>query len=257
LKRTITIGVAAAMLIFAGVAYAALNTYTATLSFKGSAGTATKPAPLGWSENLGARNATSGSRAAPLVDIKTTVYGSKVDTKDFPTCSFKTIDSGPKFDKACPKGSMIGSGPVEALLGGPDLTSGGTPCNTFLHVYNAGGNKEWFFFTTQSASSCGGLKTGDTQPYPGFFKAKGKNLVINVPLPSFISTAVAGHNGLYGSLITEHLTFPKLTRKVHGKTVAFMSSVGCQKGKRPWSVAYTATNGSSKETRTVSGKAKC
>jgi hypothetical protein len=257
LKRTIMIGVAAAMLIFAGVAYAALNTYTAALTFKGGAGTAKNPAAMAWSEKLGASNATSGSRAAPLIDIKTTIYGAKVDTKDFPACSFKTIDSGPSFDKACPKGSMIGSGPVDALLGGPDLTTGGTPCNTFLHVYNGGGNKEWFFFTTQSASSCGGLKTGDTQPYAGYFRAQGKNLVIDVPLPSFISTAVAGHPGLYGSLISEHLTFPKLTRKAHGKTVSFMSSVGCQKGKRPWTVAYTATNGSTKETRAVSGKAKC
>lgn len=252
------IGTAAAMLIFAGVAYAALNNYTASLAFKGKAGTAKSPAALSWTENLGASNATSGSRAAPLIDIKTTIYGAKVDTKDFPTCSFKTIDTGPSFDKACPKGSLIGSGPVNALLGGPDLTTPGTACGTFLHVYNAGGNKEWFFFTTKTASSCGGLKTGDTQPYPGFFKQHGKNLVIDVPLPSFISTAVAGHQGLYGSLISEKLAFPKLTTKKHGKTVAYMSSVGCKSGKRPWSVAYTATDSTgAKETKTVSGKAKC
>jgi hypothetical protein len=258
LKRIVMVGTAVAVLVCAAVAYAALNTYTAKLAFKPtSAGSAKAEVPIAWTENLGAANATSGDRAAPLTDIKTTIYGLVANYKDFPTCSFKTIDTGPKFDAACPKGSEIGTGPVHALLGGTDLSQSGTSCDTVLHVYNAGGGKAWYFFTTQSAADCGGLTTGATQPYPGFTKQVGKNLVSNVPLPPFVSTAVAGHANLYGSLITEVLTFPKLTTKVKGKTVAYYASIGCKAKSRPYTVAFTATNGTTSETKTVSGKAPC
>ena len=79
-----------------------------------------------------------------------------------------------------------------------------------------------------------------------------------MPLPPYISTTVAGHHGLYGSLIKEKITWKKLTTKVKGKTVGYQASVGCLHGKRPWSVAFTADQRiGAKETKTVSGSAKC
>ena len=255
------IGTALAVLLTAGVALATINTYSATLTFKPSVkGTKKAPAPIGFTENLGASNMTSGSRAAPLIDIKTTIYGmvANAKSKAFATCSDTVISAAPKFDAACPTGSLVGTGPVTAILGGPVLTVAGTPCNTFLHVYNAGGNKLWFFFTTKSAADCGGLTTGQTAPYPGFFKQSGKNLVIDVPLPSFVSTAVAGHQGLYGSLVKEILSFPKKTAKLKGKTIGYMASTGCKAGKRPYTVAFTSTSSSgTNETATISKSASC
>jgi hypothetical protein len=260
LKRTILIGTALAMLICAGVAYAALNTYSASLSFKGSAGTAAAPAPLGYSEVLGAKSATAGDRAAPLIDIKTTIDDAMSNYKDFPTCSSTKIDTGPKYAEACPKGSLVGTGTVDALLGGTDLSpagGAGTPCKPDLDVLNGGGGTLWFFFTTPNASACGGLTTGQTAPYPGKITESGKNEVVNVPLPPDVSTVVAGHNGLYGSLIHETLSFPKLTTKVKGKTVAFTESLAC-KGKRAYTVSFTATDAAgTKETKSVSGSASC
>jgi hypothetical protein len=257
LKRIILIGTAVAMLVCAGVAYAALNTYTATFTFKGSAGTAAKPAPLGFSEVLGAANATSGDRAAPLINLKTTIANAVANTKPFKTCSSKVIDAPPKYNAACPKGSEVATGAVTALLGGPDLSTAGTACAPDLAVYNGGGGTVWFFFTVPSASACGGLTTGATPPYAGKFSKSGKNLILNVPLPADISTAVAGHSDLYGSLIKETITFPQLTTKVKGKSVAYVASTGC-KGKRAYSETYTATNGSgTTESDTVTGSAKC
>jgi hypothetical protein len=260
MRRKVMIATAVTMLVAASAAYAALNNYGASLSFSPSkAGSASHPSALGYTMNLSAANTVAGNRAAPLVDIKTTIYGLVANGKPFATCSDKTIIKPPKYDAACPGGSLVATGPVLAKLGGPDLTQGGTPCKTFLHVYNAGKGKVWFFFITKSAADCGGLTTGQTPPYPGFAKQSGKNLVVDVPLPSFVSTAVAGHQGLYGSLITENLTWKKLSKKVNGKSVAYQASVGCKSGKRPWSVAYTAvaSAGGAKETKVVSGSAKC
>jgi hypothetical protein len=257
LKRFILIGTAVAALVCAGVAYATLNTYTATLTFKGSAGTAAKPAPFGFTENLSAANATSGYRAAPLINITTTIGNAVANYKPFKTCTSKVIDAPPKYNAACPKGSEIGSGAVTALLGGPDLGTAGTACAPDLAVYNGGGGKIWFFFTVPSATACGGLTTGATPPYPGTLKKSGKNLVIDVPLPPFVSTMVANHTGLYGSLIKELLTFPATTTKSKGKKVSFLASTGC-KGKRSYSVSYTATDSTgTTETDVVSGSAKC
>ncbi|MEA2157971.1 MAG: hypothetical protein QOD66_351, partial [Solirubrobacteraceae bacterium] len=49
----------------------------------------------------------------------------------------------------------------------------------------------------------------------------------------------------------------KVTTKVKGKTVGDQASVACLKGRRPWSVTFTATNGGTKETSTVKGSSKC
>ena len=55
----------------------------------------------------------------------------------------------------------------------------------------------------------------------------------------------------------QQLTFRKLTKKVHGKTVAYNASVSCLKGKRPWSITFQANNGGHTQTSTVKGSSKC
>jgi hypothetical protein len=259
LRRIIIAGAALAVLVGASVAFAAsnVNTYSATLTFKPSkAGTSKKPVPLSFTENLAAANSTPGNRAAPLTDIKTTIYGVRSNAQHFPTCDGKQITIK-KTDSFCPKKALVATGPVTSALGDSSLQGMGSPCNPFLHVWNGGKGKLWFFFTTDSTHQCGTLHSGDTAAYEGFVKQKGKNQVTNVPLPPDISNAVANIPGLYGSLLTEKLTFKKVTTKVKGKTAGFNESFACKKGKRPYSVQYTAATSSGPETQTVSGSAKC
>jgi hypothetical protein len=262
MRRIIIIGTALAMLVGAAVAYAAFNNYSGSkLSFSPSgAGTKAKPLPIGMVENLKA-NAPAGDRAAPLTDIKLTIYGAQTNGGDFPKCTDAMITANTtKYDKACPTGSEIGTGPVHALLGSGSspATAGSVSCNTFLHVYNGSPKTQVFFFTTSNATDCAGLVTGSTAPYDGHISHQGKNLVIDVPLPADISTKVAGHPNFYGSLITEVLTFPKSTKKAHGRTEGYMESVACSGHKRPYSIKFTATKyGGGTETQTVSGAAKC
>jgi hypothetical protein len=254
------IGTAVAMLAGAAVAYAAsLNNYTAKLSFTSSKpGSAKSPVGIGFTEKLTAANVTSGKVAAPLVDIKTTIYGVVANLKDFKTCSTTVIDTGPGFNTSCPAGSEVGTGQVTAALGGPALTAPGSACDPGLVIYNAGGGKENYFFTA-TGTQCGGLRTGSTPPYVGTVKQSGKNLVLDVPLPPDVSTMVANQPNLYGSLIGETLNVKSLSTKVHGKTVSALASVACKGSKRPWTVAFTAVPaaGSPGVTQTVSGSAKC
>jgi hypothetical protein len=267
LRRLAILGTAVAFLVGAAAALAAgtfFNTYKGskvTLAPK-VAGSKAKPAAVGLTEVLKAGSTTSGDRAAPLKDIKTSIYGLITNGGKLPVCTDKMIESAGAaggFDKACPKGSLIAQGPVSSLLGPANdpTTSHSVPCNPFLHVYNGGPKTQVFFFTTNASHQCHGLVTGQTAPYDGHISHKGPYWVLDVPLPPDISTQVAGQPGLYGSLISETLIYGISTR-VKGKVVHYGESVACKGKKRPYSIQFTAQdyNGGS-ETQTVKGADKC
>lgn len=257
---------AVCMLVGAAVAYAATgNTYGGTTqSFTKGVGTNKKPVPIGFTQNLKATNTDPSKAAEVLIDIKTKIYGLVSNAKQFPTCSDVKMEQL-KSDSFCPKLSKFASGSVKSFLGDPTLDLTGAhqriPCNPGLDVFNAGGGKLWFFFTTDASHVCAGgaLHTGDTRPYPGTVKRQGKYLVTDVPLPDYVSTKVAGRQDFYGSLVNEQLKWFKVTKKVKGKTIGNQSSVACLKGKRPWSITYTSTPdaGKTKHVSTVSGSSKC
>jgi hypothetical protein len=253
-----------AALVGATAAYAAFsNSYSGSkLNYAPKvAGSKAHPIPVGETEVLKASNTTSGDRAAPLTDIKTTVYGIRGNGAKLPKCTDAMIEANKTlYDKACPAGSMVASGPVSSVLGpGSDPSSSkGTNCNPFLHVYNGGPKTLVFFFTTNASHQCAGLVTGQTAPYDGHISYKGLNQVVNVPLPPDISNKVANQVGLYGSLVSETLIYPK-SDKVKGKTLHYQYSIACGKGhKRPYKIQFTdQTYSGGSETETVKGNDKC
>ena len=263
MRRIIILGTAVTVLLAVSVAVAvaatsaSTNTYTAGFSYKpNKAGSKHKPAAVGFTETLTAANTTSGNRAAPLTDIKTSIYGLVSNAKHFPTCS-GTQMTVQKSDSFCPKGALVATGPVNSLLGDSTLHGMGTPCNPFLHVWNGGHGTLWFFFTTFAQYQCAGLKTGATAAYAGHISEHGKYMVTDVPLPPDVSTSVANINNFYGSLIKEVLTFKNLKMKFHHKTIGINSSIGCLKGKRPTITSFTALTPSGPQTETVKGSTKC
>ena len=252
MRRIVIAGTALVVLGVSATA-AAASTYN---NYSGSqlSISAGNKAPLSMVEKLQA-SAPSGSRAAPLTNIKLTIYGVKLDVGKLPVCSDSQILSNKTSPLGgCSKASLIGSGPVHAILGpATDSSSGGTPCNPYLNVFNGGPNKQVFYFYTKSANDCGGLTTGATAPFDGTISYHGRNAVINVPQPPDISTKVANQSGLYSSLIGETVGFAK---SVAGKT--YMQGTACKGGKRPWSITYTAhLYTGANETQTVNGSSKC
>ncbi|HTU98244.1 MAG TPA: hypothetical protein VMF14_20510 [Solirubrobacteraceae bacterium] len=264
MKKIVLIAAALGALAVAGVAYAAsINTYTATLSFSGKkAGTAAKPVPVGYTQNIVAKG-TNGNRTAVLTDILTKIYGLKADGKDFPTCTSKQI-SAAGDDTGCPKGAMVATGAITAAVGAAnDFTAPAAACDPLLHVWNSGQGKLTFFFVDQAPNHLclgGNLKTGQVGPYPATYKTQGKYLAVDVPVPGYVSFPAPG---TAGSLETEHLSWLKVTKKVHGKTVAATSSVACLKGKRPYTTTFTANlpdasgNPGPNNVTTVKGSAPC
>lgn len=279
MRRLLIIGTALVVLGAAAAAFAAapFNHYTASTSLSpGKAGSPSKPVPISMHQILTAQG-TNGNRAAPLVDLRTTIYGVKFDASAVKaTCSFATISHAAN-DASCPKGALVGTANVNSLLGpanNPSTTATDpktgksviTPCNPGLRIWNSGGGKLTLFFwsttTPGSAHYCGGVPTGSTPPYTGTIKNSGHNVVIDTPLPPYVSTMVL-KAPTWGSLIKDDITWKKLTSVRHGKTHAFFASVGCKGGKRPWKQLFTAvfTNpsdtGGTKQSFTASGSLKC
>jgi hypothetical protein len=255
LRRIVILGTAIAVLVGAASASAAINTYTATLKFSKGKGTAANPAPVSFKQHYSA-NGTNGNRTATLLDIKTKIYGLVADGKDFPTCSVAKIAAA-QNDTGCPKQAMVATGAITAVLGSAsDFTAAGSPCDPVLHVWNGGQGKLVFFFVDTPTHQClfGALHTGQVGPYPGTVKRQGKFLVTDVPIPTYVDFPTAG---LVGSLLTEDLNWLKVTKRVHGKTVAANASIGCLHGKRPYSTTFTAVLGSQRETDTVNGSSSC
>ncbi len=242
----------------AGAAYAAINTYTAKLAFTSKKpGTAAKPVPIGYTQDIKA-SGTSGNRTAVLQDIKTTIYGLKADGKDFPTCSLNQIANA-KNDTVCPKGAKVASGYITASVGSAtNFTVAGSACDPLLDVWNSGQGKLTFFFVDTPTHQClgGALSTGSTGPYPATYKTVGKNLVVDVPVPTYVGFPLPG---VAGSLETEHLVWKPTTTKVKGKTVASIASVACKGNKRPYSMSFKANlpTTNTTETKTVSANAPC
>jgi hypothetical protein len=252
LRRVIIIGTAVAVLVGAAAAYANFNTYTGSklAITKGGKGKA-----LGMVQTLKA-SAPAGDRAAPLSDVKLKIYGVKLDAGKLPVCSDALILKHPTNPTGgCPKGSLIGSGPVTSLLGpgtNPAASAAG-PCKPFLNVFNGGPKKQVFFFFTKHAGDCGGLTTGATDPYDAHISYSGGFATIDIPQPADISTMVAFKNNFYGSLVSETLSFPK---KAGGKV--YMAGTGCKKGKRPWSITVKNVKyGGGSESQSVAGSSAC
>jgi hypothetical protein len=263
LKRIALFATAVAMLITATAAFAAappVNTYKTPYSFSPkSSGTAKKPVKATFKQVIQVTPGTPGNRAGVLSDIKTTVYGLKVDGKDFPTCSAAKIQ-GASSDTGCPKGALVATGSISALLGKPTdpTVATGTvgPCTPLLHVWNGGQGKLVFFFVDTPAPphQCLGteITTGSVGPYPGTYKQVGKNLVMDTPIPNSVDYPA----GLVGSLGSETLTWKGQSSKGH----ISIASVACKGNKRPYSTAFTAApiqTATALQTVTVKGSAPC
>jgi hypothetical protein len=260
LRRIVVVGTALAVLVAAVSAYAAssgLNSYSATLKFSPNKAAGS----LGFTQIYNA-GGTNGNRTAPLTNIKTTIYGLIADGKDFPTCSQAKIAAA-KSDTGCPKGALIATGAVTAILGpAADQSAtapGQAPCDPLLHAWNGGQGKVVYFFVDQGSHLCanGAVPTGFVGPFTGTVRTVGKNLVMNTPIPNSVSFPLAGTEA---SLTGETLAWKHLTTKLkNGKTVAAITSVACKKGKRPYTVAFTAETGpgGAPSTQTVSGTQKC
>ena len=105
-KALVAITAGLVVLVAAASAYAAINTYTATVTGLVKGGTPAKPKPTGYAEQLTATG-TGGNRTALLSNITTTVYGLKANLEGLPTCTLNSIAAA-KARCSVPEGRSAG-----------------------------------------------------------------------------------------------------------------------------------------------------
>jgi hypothetical protein len=255
LKRiSIGIVVALTMLIAAGSALAAIDTYTAGYSFTGSAGSKSKPAPLSFTQRFTLKAATAGSLTGVLNKVTTEISGVKVDTTGFSSCTATHVNNWKQssYASVCPKGALVATGTIKAQLGtAASFTPQGLNCDPELYVWNAGGGKLTFFFETTTKAQClgGQITTGQTPAFTATYKQSGDNVIVTIPIPDAVT-----HIGPYlASVSSETLRWRSTTAGSHRD----ITSIGC-KGMRKFSYTFNATAPNQPaETKTVKGEASC
>ena len=185
---------------------------------------------------------TAGNVAAPLVDIKTTIYGLVANAKRLPDLQTATIETAPKSDGNCPKGSR--SRPAQSMRNSAAPASPrpkASPCNPFLRRLQRRRRHGVVLLHGRGRLPVrrpedrrhGPVRrphqavTARTWSWTCRFRRTSRRWSRTMP-------------NFYGSLIQRDLNFKNAEDEVHGKTVGISSSIGCKGGKRPWSVAFTA-----------------
>jgi hypothetical protein len=280
LRKLIILGTALAVLAGTGVAFAAaqFNTYHATENFcksTPSSPTATSCAPAGAkgpvsiSEHWTANGNGTNHNARPITDIVVKQYGVQSFGQDFPTCTAAKINAAGNamdWNKVCPKGSLIGGGPVHAELLAQTGTGSPAACNPFLDIYNGGKSTQTFFFVVGPQSpggkyACATAKTGTScAAYSGSVKYANNVGTITIHLPPCASTAAANLTGVYASLHKLDVNYPDTTKGKGGHY--YLQSMACKSGKRPYSTTFTAAPftappGQKPQSHTVPGSAPC
>ncbi len=251
MRRIIIIG-AAALVVLGGAAIALaagnFNTYKATETFSPNAkGSSSKPAAF---KSITEDWKVKGVKrpAGPLTKIVAKNYGMKTNGNDFPTCTAAKINAAGNakgWNKVCPKGSLIGQGPVNSEFVSPNPPYGvAGQCNPYLYIYNGGPKTQVFFFVEGKQSpnptkyTClkGAVPTGSAPAYNGNISYSGKTWVLTIPLPATVSTS-AGGTGLYASLLHLHVVYSNATTKKGGKKVSYGESIACS-GSEPALVVH-------------------
>ncbi len=238
MRKAVSLITLVAMLVTAAVALAAQSTpskvkLTAKVGVSRGKGTKKKPIPVSASYTLKIRT-VDGTRPDGVRHLNEAFEGVRSYGRYFPTCSASRIAAA-QSDKVCPKGSLVGSGPIHSEVGNDsDFSVAGAPCDRTTHLYNAGQDKVTVLFVGPGDKCLG---TAYTPPYTGYWTNKGGigggQTIVNIP-PFPTDHPLPG---LLVSTTDLKFTFFKHTKKVKGKTVSYLMSVGC-KGKRNAKLDY-------------------
>ena len=263
MRQIALITTVAAVFVVASPAYATINEYSATYTFTShKAGTARKPQPIGFTEVLKIQSATPGDRSGVLLNTTNTIYGVRIDERDFPRCTIAEITAA-QNDTVCPRRAKLASGYINAVIGNEtNFAVPGAACDPAVDFWNAGPGKLAVFNVANPRHQClgGQLHTGAVPPYSASYRMQGKNLVIKNSVPDTVSFPLGLTGGLVGSVEMEHVVWSSQTATMKGRHVASISSVGCRGSRRPVQTTFTATlppAGPTRETKALRSSAPC
>ena len=217
-----------AALIVAGIAAIPAFAATTTSSVEGKitptkGGTAAKPA----GHTIFTQVRTTNSDGSQPPPVRTTIltypkqftFNGAALSKLKLTCSKATLDPPGPGPTACPKGSQVGTGSSDALIGG-DPTKPPTAVNNIkVTAFNGpGGNKLELYVGAPLQKTIEGVQSGG--------KGKPKTLTFIVP-----KEAINPAGSVISSITRFGATIKGQPVKVGGKTVNYVETTGCPANK--------------------------
>lgn len=165
-----------------------------------------------------------GSRPEGWKDVGLVVPGVTSNGAFFPKCDINKFAAA-QSPSACPKGSLISTGKLTAIIGpANDFSNGGAPCKKDVSIYNAGQGKVISYLSGPGAD-CAGVAY--QPPFPGTLKTSNGTMTLRVPIPA--DTISRPLPGVLGSPTSQRNNFKKLTVRRNGVTRGFFEST-CKKG---------------------------
>jgi hypothetical protein len=254
MRKVVPIGAVIAALVFVAAALAVTNTYTVTAKVTpAKAGTKKKPTPIQLNFNYTVGEA-SGLRPAVVTKYAIGFGGIVSDGKDFAKCTAAAINNAnPPRNQVCPAGSAVGKGNVENQVGStadPSSQPASLKCHLDLTIYNSGQGAAALYLFGSTSNPHGTCPTGVDQAIPATYTTGpdgGTSLVFTVP-------PALGHPlpGFDNAVTQVASSINKITKRVHGKTVAYYASKGgCKSHKRNVTVTFTTEAGQTTTTGTT------
>jgi hypothetical protein len=215
-------------------------------------GSLKKPVPVSVDFGFRVSESDPSKRATPIRTYAIGSEGLVANPKDFPSCRFSQVQSGPT--PACRK-ALVGNGIVRAASGSSNnqALAASLPCNQRLRLYNLGDGMA--------------IRLDVDPPQPASFDTDqiGCPLSIHDAIRGrFVKTRIAGHpasdfrfsvppnllhpvTGLDTSVreSVSHLPRRVTTKRVRGKSVrvGFYQVVGCTGNRRTAQTTYTSETG--------------
>jgi hypothetical protein len=243
-KVSVVVASVAALLCFAAVALAQTNVY-GTSGTIASGGSKKKPKPVAVKFNYTVKEA-SGNLASPVKTYKIHFDGLKADggfvKKKCPASTLNNMST--PDDSACPSGSQVGSGVVNALVGvaGQPVTADTAKCKLTLTIYGGTSKSLTLFLKGVQPTCIANINQAIDAKLTN--TSKGGDLTFTVP-PILLHPVA--------NLDVSVTDVTSSIKKLGKGTKGLFTSVGC-KGKRGIEVTFTAETGATGKADATAGK---
>ncbi|WCB95628.1 hypothetical protein DSM104299_04377 [Baekduia alba] len=201
-------------------------------------GTKAKPKPGGLSFTFDVAD-PSGNQSPPVQTYSIMYEGGRLNTGLIPGCSADKINTpATPTPDVCPKGSKMGAGRLDALIGAAGQpASSASPCQATLELYNGGKGHATLFVSSELATCPVALRQAIDMQYV----TKGEFAGLRFTVPEMLRHQV----GLDITVVHAEATLNRIVVKKGKKKVGYIESTGCKDADRDLVVTFTDETGAS------------
>lgn len=209
-------------------------------------GTPSRPLPVGLKVNYRATEA-SGLRPKPVKRYSIAIYGGRENTNLFPACPAEIINDDLDV-KRCPKGSLIGTGTLNAVAGSTvNPQDVQIRCKVPVRIYNGGRERASIYMVTYQPACPVAINQAISARYVDAFGGKGRAMQFEVPY-----NLLHPIPGLSIAVMTMETNLPRKTRRVRGRTRGYFESTRpCSRGTRWGEIEFVTEDGDTARERYV------